>query len=165
LPVRQQYVEWWHEAIAAGARKRQAAEVLGLSLRTLQRWTEGLAVKADGRPGAVRPIPAHALTPEERQAILAVCHSPEFASLPPSQIVPRLADRGCYLASESSFYRILRDAGQLHRRGRCQAPRKVQAPTSHSANGPNQVWSWDITYLPLRIPTHGDRSITFMPIT
>lgn len=148
MPARQQYVEWWHEAIAAGARKRQAAEVLGLSLRTLQRWAQGPEVHPDGRPGAVRPIPTHALTPEERQAILAVCHSPEFASLPPSQIVPRLADRGCYLASESSFYRILRDAGQQHRRGRCQAPRKVQAPTSHSANGPNQVWSWDITYLP-----------------
>ncbi len=66
-------------------------------------------MKVDGCPGAVRLIPAHALMPEERQAILAVCHSPEFASLPSSQIVPRLADRGCYLASESSFYRILRD--------------------------------------------------------
>ena len=68
--------------------------------------------------------------------------------MPPSQIVPRLADQGRYLASESSFYRILRAADQQHRRGRSQPPRHVPAPTSHTATGPNQVWSWDITYLP-----------------
>ena len=80
--------------------------------------------------------------------MLDVCNSQEFASLPPSQIVPRLADQGRYLASESSFYRILRAADQQHRRGRSQPPRHVPAPTSHAATGPNQVWSWDITYLP-----------------
>ena len=143
MPERQQYVAWWREALEAGARKHPAAEVLGLSLRTLQRWLAG---------------------PEERQAVLDVCNSQEFASLPPSQIVPRLADQGRYLASESSFYRILRAADQQHRRGRSQPPRHVPVPTSHTATGPNQVWSWDITYL-LHIPTHGDRSITFMPIT
>ena len=80
--------------------------------------------------------------------MLDVCNSQEFASLPPSQIVPRLADQGRYLASESSFYRILRAADQQHRRGRSQPPRHVPVPTSHTATGPNQVWSWDITYLP-----------------
>ena len=148
LPERQQYVAWWRKALAAGARKQPAAEVLGLSLRTLQRWLAGPELMADGRPSAVRPRPAHALSPEERQAVLAVCNSPEFASLPPSQIVPRLADQGRYLASESSFYRILRAADQQHRRGRSQPPRRVPAPSSHTATGPNQVWSWDITYLP-----------------
>ena len=132
----------------AGARKHPAAEVLGLSLRTLQRWLAEPELSADGRPDAVRPTPAHALSPEERQAVLDVCNSQEFASLPPSQIVPRLADQGRYLASESSFYRILRAADQQHRRGRSQPPRHVPAPTSHTATGPNQVWSWDITYLP-----------------
>ena len=99
----------------AGARKHPAAEVLGLSLRTLQRWLAEPELSADGRPDAVRPTPAHALSPEERQAVLDVCNSQEFASLPPSQIVPRLADQGRYLASESSFYRILRAADQQHR--------------------------------------------------
>ena len=148
MPEQQQYVEWWSEALAAGARKQPAAEVLGLSLRTLQRWLTGPELRADGRPGAVRPPPAHALSPAELQAVLDVCNSLEFASLPPSQIVPRLADQGRYLASESSFYRILRGAEQHHRRGRSQPPRSIPAPTSHTARGPNQVWSWDITYLP-----------------
>ena len=93
---------WWREAFEAGARKHPAAEVLGLSLRTLQRWLAEPELSADGRPDAVRPTPAHALSPEERQAVLDVCNSQEFASLPPSQIVPRLADQGRYLASESS---------------------------------------------------------------
>ena len=148
MPERQQYVAWWREALEAGARKHPAAEVLGLSLRTLQRWLAGPELSADRRPDAVRSIPAHALSPEERQAVLDVCNSQEFASLPPSQIVPRLADQGRYLASESSFYRILRAADQQHRRGRSQPPRHVPVPTSHTATGPNQVWSWDITYLP-----------------
>jgi putative transposase len=148
LPERQQYVAWWREALEAGARKHPAAEVLGLSLRTLQRWLAGPELSADRRPDAVRPTPAHALSSDERQAVLDVCNSQEFASLPPSQIVPRLADQGRYLASESSFYRILRAADQQHRRGRSQPPRHVPVPTSHTATGPNQVWSWDITYLP-----------------
>lgn len=148
MPARHQYVAWWREALAAGARKRPAAECLGLSLRTLQRWLAGSTVRADGRPLAVRPRPANALSQAERDAVLAVCHRPAFASLPPSQIVPRLADEGRYLASESSFYRILRDADQHHRRGRSQPPRPQAAPTSYTAAGPNQVWSWDITYLP-----------------
>jgi putative transposase len=105
-------------------------------------------VKADGRPMAARPEPANQLSTEERERVLAVCHAPEFASLPPSQIVPRLADRGEYLASESSFYRILRAADEQHHRGRARAPRQPAAPPSHCARGPCEVWSWDISWLP-----------------
>jgi len=65
--------------------------------------------------------------------------------------VPRLADRNCYLASEATFYRVLRAADQQHRRGRSQPPRTVATPTSHVATAANQVWSWDITYLPTAV--------------
>ena len=91
-----------------------------------------------------RPISS---APRSAQQILAICNQPEHASLPPSQIVPRLADQGRYLASEASFYRVLREADQLHHRGKAQAPRTLSKPTGHKASGPNQVWSWDITYL------------------
>jgi transposase InsO family protein len=77
-----------------------------------------------------------------------VCNHPDYASLPPSQIVPRLADQGIYLASESTLYRVLRDADAQHHRGRAKAPRAPTPPPSHTADGPNQVWCWDITYLP-----------------
>ncbi|WP_237249835.1 IS630 family transposase, partial [Pseudomonas syringae] len=81
------------------------------------------------------------------QAIITLCNSPEYAHLPPSQIVPRLADQGCYLASEATFYRVLRAAGQQQRRGRSQRPRRYAAPTTHAAKAPNQVWSWDISHI------------------
>ncbi len=76
-----------------------------------------------------------------------MCHLPEYTSLPPSQIVPNLLDKGIYHASESSFYRILKEAGQMNHRGRAKAPKKVSKPTSYIATQANRVWSWDITYL------------------
>jgi putative transposase len=75
-----------------------------------------------------------------------VVNSPEYRNLPPKQIVPRLADNGHYYASESTVYRILRDEGQLTHRGRSK-PRIARHVDEHRATGPNQVWSWDITYL------------------
>lgn len=77
-----------------------------------------------------------------------ICHLPEYASMPPCQIVPRLADQGTYIVSESSFYRVLHAAGEQHHRGRSQKPRRLNPPKGYCATGPNQVWSWDITWLP-----------------
>ena len=148
LPDRQRFVSWFEEAVAAGVRKAKACTELGVSLRTIQRWTGDEQMQADARSTTERQRPANALTPEERAEVLAVCNSTEFASLPPSQIVPRLADRGCYLASESTFYRVLRDEDQQHRRGRSQPPRRQTPPATHIATAARQVWSWDITYLP-----------------
>jgi hypothetical protein len=101
-PDRRAAVELIEEAVAAGARQRRACAVLGLSARTVQRWVQEGEVRDDARPTAVHPTPAHALSEAERAAVLAACHSPEYADLPPSQIVPRLADQGVYLASEST---------------------------------------------------------------
>ncbi|MBB5547633.1 transposase InsO family protein [Paraburkholderia fungorum] len=119
-----------------------------MSLRTFQRWVgDGDAVRADGRTTSGRPPPGNKLSEAERQQILEVANCAEFASLPPSQIVPRLADRGVYVASESSFYRVLRSASQQHHRGRARKP-SGRVVTSHCATAPNQVWSWDITWIP-----------------
>ena len=135
------------EAITAGARQRKACGILEISVRTYQRWTQDETVVSDRRPEAQRPIPANKLSTEEREAILAVSNSPVFRSLPPSQIVPALADEGRYLASESTFYRVLREVDQQHHRGRSEEPQR-KAPSTHCAAGPNQVWCWDITWLP-----------------
>ena len=67
--------------------------------------------------------------------------------MPPCQIVPALADEGIYLASESTFYRILHEEKMQNHRGRSQEPGKHAKPTSYCATAPNQVWTWDITYL------------------
>jgi putative transposase len=134
--------------VASGARKTSACAELGLSLRSLQRWSRATVMAVDARTTTLRSRPLNALSEDERSAILATCNSPEFASLPPSQIVPRLADQGHYLASEATFYRVLKAASQQYRRGRSHAPYKHATPTTHHATAANQLWSWDITYLP-----------------
>ncbi len=135
------------ESCAAGARLDKSCEILGLSPRTVQRWRQDGTVKIDGRKaGAQGRIPANRLTESERAEILATANAPRFAHLPPSQIVPQLADEGRYLASESSFYRVLREEKQLTRRGKAKAPAHSRPPEL-VATAPNQLWSWDITYL------------------
>lgn len=135
------------EACTAGARLAKACEIVGISVRTVQRYRRHGEIKPDGRKAAaIGRAPANKLSAQERAEIVATANQPEFAHLPPNQIVPALADRGCYLASESSFYRILREKGQLTRRGKTKAP-KHSRPQSLEATAPNQLWSWDITYL------------------
>jgi transposase InsO family protein len=146
-PDRREMVELIEEAREAGASRATACRELGICLRSYQRWRQGGGVRTDGRTDAVRAEPANKLTAGERERIVEICNQPEYRSLPPSQIVPMLADRGIYLASESSFYRVLRDAKQAHHRGKAQAPRTVSKPKGYQASGPNRVWSWDITYL------------------
>lgn len=144
MEQRQQLTGLIDHACAAGARKASACELLGLSLRTLQRWTT--AARGDGRHGVARG--AHnALCEAERAVILQTLNCPEFAALPPGQIVPRLADQGRYIASESTLYRVLRDADQLRHRHAAR-PKRTARPRALRATGPNQVYSWDITYLP-----------------
>jgi putative transposase len=127
-------------------------EVAGIDVRTLRRWkSQGGLAKGDGRPDAPRPRPAHALTPEERSAVLQVANEPRFADMPPARIVPMLADEGTYLASESTFSRILTRAGQSAHRGRAKSPQAKRAPQTHVASAPGQVWCWDMTYLPTQV--------------
>lgn len=140
-------VELIQEANQNGARLAKACEELNISVRTYERWVAEGGVKEDQRPLAKRPEPKNKLTPEERQEIIEVAKKEEFENLPPSQIVPKLADQSIYIASESTFYRVLRMESMQNHRGRSKRPvRKL--PESYVAAKPNQVWTWDITWLP-----------------
>lgn len=152
LEDRQVLAQDIHIAHGAGARLRLACEVAGIDKRTLQRWKAGEGLTAgDGRPQAMRPLPSHALSVAERAQLLAVANEPRFAAVPPARIVPMLADEGRYLASESSFCRVLRQQGQNAHRGRAKAPKAVRPPTTHIATAPRAVWCWDMTYLPATV--------------
>jgi len=133
------------EAVQAGARQSRACEELGVDTRTLQRWKRQ-GVGDDGRSGP-KQSPSNKLSPKERARVLAIANTPEHRNLGPKQIVPRLADQGEYVASESTFYRILRDADQVRHREPSRPPAGRHRPDEYVASGPNQVWSWDITYL------------------
>jgi len=128
---------------AAGARLQPACEILGLSAKTHQRWIKG---SADRRCGP-RSAPANKFSPKEREQLLQVVNSAEFCDLSPKQIVPRLADRREYVGSESTMYRILREEELLAHRQGARPARTTRRPREHVATGPEQVWSWDITYL------------------
>ncbi|MCR8923885.1 IS3 family transposase [Dasania sp. GY-MA-18] len=151
LSDRRYKVKLINEATHSGARQHKACEIIGISIRTLQRWQESGCVSADKRPTAVRPAPSNKLSEQERQSIIDVCNVEEFATLPPSQIVPILADRSQYIASESSFYRVLKAANMLHHRGKAKTRNVHKKPTSYTAKKANEVWSWDISYLPTKV--------------
>ena len=144
---RKQVITLLKDTIKAGARQVKACDVLGLSERTLQRWQTDQTVRCDQRP--LRNYqPPHKLTEIERAQVLTIANSDEFGHLPPSQIVPRLADQGRYIASESTFYRILRAEKQVSHR-RSERPTQARTkPRAVCATAPNQLYSWDITYLP-----------------
>lgn len=148
IPERQAIVNLIQQASRDGARLAQACAEADICLRTYRRWYRDGIVQDDKRPTAVRPVPANKLTATEQKQIVELCNSPLYSQLPPSQIVPDLLDKGMYIASESTFYRVLKEAGQLHHRGRSLAPRLSPAPTTHKASGPCEVWCWDITYCP-----------------
>jgi putative transposase len=153
LTERDAIINFIDESIAAGARQRSSCKVLDISERTLQRWKNDAQVETplgDRRPGRVQ-TPDNALSPSERREILAVVNSTEFAHLPPTQIVPKLADDGRYIGSESTIYRVLREAKQLKHRGSERPDQKRSKPRALCSTAPNQIFSWDITYLPTRI--------------
>lgn len=135
-------------ACKAGSRRKPACELLSVTLRTLERWQREESFE-DKRCGPITR-PANQLTEAERTRVLEIANSAEYCHLPPSQIVPKLADQEIYIASESTFYRILKQEKQLKHRGVARA-KTHRKPAELTATQPNQVWSWDISYLPTTI--------------
>lgn len=139
-------VELINEARASGSRLKPACKVLNITERTYQRWTAEKEIKEDQRPYAKRPIPKNKLSDEERAEIIQVVNKARFADLVPAQIVPKLATEGIYIASESTFYRVLNENKMNKNRNKSKPPVKRVIPT-HIATCPNKVWTWDITWL------------------
>ncbi len=153
-PDRRRIITLINEAVAAGARLLRACDVLNLSMRTIQRWrlSDG-NVREDARPTAWRPTPSNKLSDDERLRILQTINQPEFANLPPGAIVPTLADRELFIGSESTIYRVMKEAKQLCHRGKARRP-SHNRPKPFTATGPNEIWCWDITWMPAAVKGH-----------
>ena len=144
LEDRRSCIELVKQAQANGAGRAASCEVLDVSLRTLERW-EKQPDQGDQRRGR-DTVCGHALSTAEKQAIVAISNSSAYRDLSPWQIVARLADQGVYLGSQSSFYRVLKQTDQLSHRQQSK-PAVHSRPKELIARNPNEVWSWDITYL------------------
>lgn len=145
---RQQAVILINEACNAGARKRKACAILELSMRTIERWEKENGLQDQRK--LVKRVPTNKLTLEQRNMVISTANNATYRDLPACKIVPLLADSGKYIASESTFYRILRAENQLTHRLPSRSA-KHHRPEAYEANGPNQVWTWDISYIPTQI--------------
>lgn len=145
---REEILQLVSETVTDGASQEKTCEVLGVTEKSVQRWRL-LPTLEDQRRGP-NTAPANKLSSEERAKLVAVATSNEFCDVSPHQIVPRLADQGQYLASESTLYRVLRADKLLAHRGRSK-PRETARPRAYEATKPCQLFSWDITYLRSKI--------------
>ena len=135
------------EARRCGARLQPACQVLGLTNRTVQRWRKEGDEAHDRREDVqTKKQQPNALSESEQQEVLDALNSEAYRDMGPQQVVVRLADEGRYVASESTMYRILRKKKQLTHRGLTK-PKTARPVPRLKATAPNQVWSWDITYL------------------
>ena len=137
------------EAQASGARLAPACRVVGISARTIERWRA--QPDAEDRRFGPHRRPTNALSQAEEALVLSVLTSSRYGALSPKQLVPRLADEGLYLASESTMYRVQRRHGLRSKRPAASRAHVPRARTVHQASRPNQVWSWDITWLPTTV--------------
>lgn len=146
LEQRKNIVMLCDEATASGARQEKACAIMGINPKTIQRWRKSNELRADGRQTR-EFIPANKITKAVRQKILALVNTVEFSHMTPNQIVPILAERGVYIASERTFYRVLNEAGQLQHRQKSTPGTARHKPKAVCATGPGQCLTWDITYL------------------
>jgi len=145
--VRTEILDLVNEAHTNGAPLYKIAPIIGCSERTIKRWKKK---REDARTQRTHYEPANKLTQEERAQIIHLANNEEYKNLSAHQIVPKLADKGVFIASESSFYRVLKEHKQLTHRHK-QQPSSRHKPKALIATQPNQIYSWDITYLPTAI--------------
>jgi len=124
--------------------KKAACQALAVPRATFYRHT---AEKSrSGANLSRRPAPPLALSPQERQKVLDIAHEERFWDSSPYQIYATLLDEGCYIASISTFYRVLAANREVRERRKQVSRPRYQKPEL-LATGPNEVWSWDITKL------------------
>ncbi len=145
--IKQQIVEDIEAAIEKGAPVYKCCAVLGMEPRTFYRWRKSTEDKRKG----VTKTNSRALSESEKDAIVEVCCSKRFVDTTPYEIVAILAEEGTYLASARTFYRVLKQRGLLAHRRASRPPRKTYRPPELKASGPDQVYSWDITWIPSKV--------------
>jgi len=130
------------EASSNGCRIKVCCFDIGIDFKTFCRWKED---PVDKRHGPLT-VPKNKLSTEEKNEVIKIANSNEYMDYSPWVIVAKLADKGKYVASESTFYKVLKERRQLAHRTNTK-PANRYRPLPLVATKPNEIWSWDITYL------------------
>jgi len=144
METRQKLISLINDAINSGAYKSKCCKEIELKIKTLQRWEKN---KTGDKRRLIVKTPPNKLSNSERQRVISICCSDEYKDRTPNEIVPLLAENGTYVASESTYYRILKGENLLKHRSESKPGQKRNKPKELKASAPNQVWSWDISYL------------------
>lgn len=127
-------------AVESGARQFKACECIHLDQRRLRRWRK---IEEDGRKGGYR-AKTQRLSEAERDTIVCTFSHPDMVNLPIKSAHATLMDKGIYLASPSTFARVLQQRN-------VRKPKQNNTPNRKRpellATAPGQVWCWDITWL------------------
>lgn len=137
------------EAMESGVSKKDASEVIGLNPKTLSRWMKdpnGIDRRSNNKFHT-----SNKLTREEEAEILDLISSPAYRDKAPYEVVALLAEEGRYICSERTIYRLLERLGLNTHRSKTKAPER-EKPSECVATNPNQVYTWDISYLHTKIP-------------
>jgi len=132
------------ESVVSGARVKKACITVEISYRSYLRWKSGMII--DRRKGAVKRV-HRKLSHEEELQFYQVANQKEYREMTPGQIVATLLDKDIYYGSERTLYRILKKHDALVSRTEARKPGQYKKPQELIATEPNQVWSWDITWL------------------
>lgn len=153
LEQRSKIMELYGEAKASGARQHAICQVLGLNPKTIQRWNKPDELPCDSRKTR-EFVPLNKITEDERNEIISLCHSSEFCEMTPNQMVPILAERNIYIASERTFYRILSEENQLTHRQKSKPKTQCNQPKALCASQPGEILTGDMTYLKTTVLGH-----------
>jgi len=119
-----------------------AAAALSIPRSTAYRWRKPVMFG----PRKPRPSPSHALSEPERAKVLDLLHTERFVDKAPAAVYATLLEEGEHLCSTRSMYRILASQNEVRER-RAQRTHPKYARPELLADGPNQVWTWDVTWL------------------
>ena len=126
--------------------QRQSCEAVGITPRTLQNWRH--APDGDGRLDRSNFTSPRQIPEDLREQIVDRFCKADVRDLSLTQAFYKLLDENKeYWCSLSTLYRLFRARGLNARRAPTREARRRSKPTAYSAEKPNEVWTWDITYL------------------
>ena len=133
-----------------GLSQRQSCEAVGITPRTLQNWRH--APDGDGRLDRSNFTSPRQIPEDLREQIVDRFCKADVRDLSLTQVFYKLLDENKeYWCSLSTLYRLFRARGLNARRTPTREARRRSKPTAYSAEKPNEVWTWDITYLRSKI--------------